>query len=86
MTSCASCGSHEHPPMSNPSAGSPYASCVPNGWFVVNPRRMAELEAAEEAVMRARDLADEWATEPYAEAFMSMLAGVLIDTLAGDQS
>lgn len=54
---------------------------VPDGWYVVNPRRMAELKAAEWAVNRARELADEWASEPYAEEFTSVLAGVLIDVL-----
>lgn len=56
---------------------------VPDGWFVVNPRRMAELKEAEWAVNRARELADEWASEPYAEEFTSLLAGVLIDALDG---
>lgn len=57
---------------------------VPHGWFGVNPRRMDELEKAERAVVRARELADEWASEPYAEEFTSVLAGVLIDVLRGD--
>lgn len=56
---------------------------VPDGWYVVNPRRMAELREAEWAVSRARELADEWASEPYAEEFTSTLAGVLIDALEG---
>ena len=61
----------------------PQCDCVPDGWFVVNPRRMDELKAAERAVARVRELADEWASEPYAEEFTSILAGVLIDTLNG---
>ena len=59
------------------------AVTVPDGWYVMNPRRVAELKDAERAVLRARELADEWASEPYAEEFTSVLAGVLIDALNG---
>lgn len=57
---------------------------VPDGWHVVNPRRMAELKEAEYAIQRVRDLADEWASGPYAEEFTSMLAGVLLEAINGD--
>ena len=59
------------------------AVTVPDGWYVMNPRRVAELKDAERAVLRARELAEEWASEPYAEEFTSVLAGVLIDALNG---
>ena len=58
---------------------------VPDGWSVVNPRRMTELKAAERAVARARELADEWAAEPYAEEFTSVLAGVNRPRLSGQR-
>ena len=61
----------------------PDGMTIPDGWFVMNPKRVAELKSAERAVARARELADEWAAEPYAEEFTSMMAGVLIDVLNG---
>lgn len=37
---------------------------VPEGWFVVNPRHMADLKAALEAVERVQSVADKWASSP----------------------